>query len=283
MKYFVLAVLLVLFPSMALCQDLPVNVITQSSWPPGKYVPVRIEIANPGSDGFARFYQDLPQGFTVKSAETAGADFYWENMQVNFVWLKMPADKVVSISYLAKADAALSGSFRLGGRLDYLTDGDTRKSVECESLVIYLDRKAEVEEDMEGFFREEEDLTGAAVKKVDIAGTEDATVKGDTAVKDDAVVKEKSPSVVFRVQVAIASEQVTQKELEERIDCSLEHGITVLTAGSMFKYQSGTFKTYPEAAVYLEELKGRGLDDAFIVAYRDSEQISVNLARTLTE
>lgn len=254
MKYFVLAVLLVLFPSVALCQDLPVNVITQSSWPPGKYVPVRIEIANPGSNGFARFYQDLPQGFTVKSAETAGADFYWENKQVNFVWLKMPADKVVSISYLAKADAVLSGSFRLGGRLDYLTDGDTRKSVDCESLVIQLDRDAEVEED----------ATGATVK-------------------EDVVVREKSPQVVFRVQVAIASEQVAQKELEERIGCRLKHGITVLTAGSMFKYQSGTFKTYPEAAVYLEELKGRGLDDAFIVAYRNSEQISVNLARTLTE
>lgn len=283
MKYIVLAVLLVLLPSMAVCQDLPVNVITQSSWPPGKYVPVRIEIANTGSAGFARFYQDLPQGFTVKSAETAGADFYWENKQVNFVWLKMPADKIVSITYLAKADEALSGSFRLGGRLDYLTDGDTRKSIDCESLVIQLDREAEVEEDMEVFFKEEEAGTDASAVKEDTAIKEDAAVKEDTAVKEDPAVKEKSPQVVFRVQVSIASEQVTQKELEERIDCSLKHGIRVLTAGSMFKYQSGTFKTYPEAAVYLEELKSEGLNDAFIVAYRDSEQISVNLARTLTE
>ncbi len=281
MKYFVLAVLLVLFPSMALCQDLHVNVITQSSWPPGKYVPVRIEIANPGSNGFARFYQDLPQGFTVKSAETAGADFYWENNQVNFVWLKMPADKVVSISYLAKADAVLSGSFRLGGRLDYLTDSDTRKSVDCESLVIQLDRDAEVEEDIEDLLQKAEAVTDAAAK--DTAAERDAVVKEDATVKEDAVVRGESPSVVFRVQVSIASEQVTQEELEGRIGCSLKHGMTVLTAGSMFKYQSGTFRTYTEALVYLEELKDRGLDDAFIVAYRDSEQISVNLARTLTE
>ena len=51
----------------------------------------------------------------------------------------------------------------------------------------------------------------------------------------------------------------------------------------MYKYQSGAFPTYSEASVYLAELKSKGVNDAFIVAYRGDEQISVNLARTLTE
>lgn len=272
MKYILLTALLVLLAPMALCQERSVKIITQSSWPPGKYVPVRIEIINPGSNIFARFYQDLPQGFTVRSAETAGADFYRENMQVNFVWMSMPEDKLVSISYLAKADESLSGSFSLGGRLDYLADGDTRKSVDCEPLIIQLDREAVVEEE-----------AAAAVVEGDAVVKGGAVIEEDAVAKEDAVIKGESQEVVFRVQVAIASEKLAQKELEERIGCSLEYGIRVLTTGSMFKYQSGSFKTYPEAAVYLEELKSRGLNDAFIVAYMGSEQISVNMARAISE
>lgn len=265
MRSLVFIALMVFLFSTVASQEKSINVITQSSWPPGSYVPVRIEIRNTGMNDFARFYQDLPQGFSVKRGNTAGADFYWDNEQVNFVWVKLPEDEIIRISYLAMADESLAGSFRLGGRLDYVIEGKERKSVEFRPVIISLDQDAHVEEDLEEFYSESED------------------VPEDNLISTDTLIIENSQEVEFRIQVAISSERITKSELEKRINCGLKYDIITLRTGNMYKYQSGSFANYPGASVYLDELKKQGVNDAFIVAYRGDEQISVELARTLTE
>ncbi|MFO7852216.1 MAG: hypothetical protein ACQERS_09110 [Bacteroidota bacterium] len=259
-----IALMVFLFSSGA-AQEKSINVITQPSWPPGSYVPVRIEIRNTGMNDFARFYQDLPQGFSVKKGNTAGADFYWDNNQVNFVWVKLPEDEIIQISYLAMADESLAGSFRLGGRLDYVVEGKERKSVEFRPVIISLDQDAHVEEDLDEFYNESEE------------------VQEDNVIPPDTEIIEKSQKVKFRIQVAISSERITKPELEKRINCGLKYDIIILRTGNMYKYQSGSFAKYTGASFYLNELKSHGVNDAFIVAYRGDEQISVELARTLTE
>jgi hypothetical protein len=263
MKSIVFITLMTFLSTAVSSQDKSINVITQTSWPPGSYVPVRIELTNTGLHDFARFYQDLPQGFSVKKGNTAGADFYWENNQVNFVWVKMPEDEIIRISYLAMADETLTGSFRLGGKLDYVIEGKERKSVEFIPVLIRLDKDATVEENLDEFFQEE--------------------ARENNVIQTETVVPEVQQKIEFRVQVVISSQHLTKAELEQRIKCQLKYGITILKTGNMYKYQSGAFKTYSEALVYLDELKSKGVNDAFIVAYRDDEQISVSLARKLTE
>jgi len=262
MKQLIYIAVILLACSSAVGQDRQIRIITQPSWPPGEYVPVRVEIKNPGLKGFARFYQDLPQGFSTEKGETAGADFYWENRQVNFVWVKMPAEELIRLSYLAKADESLTGSFRLGGKLNYVAGGKERRTIEIEPLTVRLDSKATVDEDITKIFQKE----AATNKKC-----------GDDNVNDDIPQK-----VVFRVQIAISSEQVTKAELEERIGCPLRYSLTVLKTANMYKYQCGAFRTYQEASAFLEEMKEKAVSDAFIVAYRGDEQISTELARTLT-
>lgn len=265
MRFAASTILVLFFCQVALSQEKYVNVHTMPEWPPGSFVPVRIEIINPLIGGFARFYQDLPQGFTVKKGQTAESDFYWDNNQVNFVWVKTPGYDTIRISYLAKADESLTGSFRLGGKLDYVINGDERKTLEFGPVIIHLDKNARVDEDIEDIIAETE--------------AEPAyTITADTVTRE-----EQEEKVEFRVQVAISSDQISKPELESRIGCSLKYGITVLTAGNMYKYQSGNFAKYTEASVYLDELKKMGVKDAFIVAYRGREQISIELARTLTE
>ncbi len=257
-------VLILFFSFDTFSQDKSINVITQSSWPPGSYVPVRIEIHNNGMQEFARFYQDLPQGFSVRSGETAGADFYWENNQVNFVWVKMPKNEIIKVSYLAKADEMLKGSFRLGGTMDYVIERDKRRSFEVDPVIIRLDQDAIVEDNIEGFYSEE--------------------VRTDKPVTTSIVIKKEIPQKVeFRVQVAISSEQITKQELENRIGCPLKYNIIILKTGNMYKYQSGAFTNYTEASAYLADLKSRGVNDSFLVAFRGDEQISISLARALTE
>jgi hypothetical protein len=250
-----------------MAQEVKLSVECQDSWPPGKPVPVTVTIDRGTTGEFARFFQDLPQGFSVEAVESSGADFYWDNNQVNFVWVKLPPVPVVRVQYLVKPDAALSGSFRLGGRLDYIDGGSERRSVEIQPLLIRLDRKARVED-------------AAKVESLPVTITGEGAGESKTGTENVVPAKVK---VDFRVQVAIASLRLLKEELESRIGCALRYDIITLKSGNMYKYQSGSFRKYDEAEAYLSELKDCGVKDAFIVAYKDGEQISIEMARSLTE
>jgi hypothetical protein len=115
-----------------------------------------------------------------------------------------------------------------------------------------------------------------------VAARETVTQSRTDMTKEGAGRDEKKDDILirYRVQVAIASLHLTREELEERIGCELSNGMTVLRAGNLYKYQSGSFEKYTEAALYLAELKDGGVTDAFIVAYRNDEQIPVEQARS---
>lgn len=269
------ALILIFLVSFQLsAQDTSVKIITQDVWPPGKNVPVTIEITRGDASGFARFYHDFPQGFTVQNVVSSGADYFWDNMQVNYVWLDLPDKNLIVIQYLARADESLAGSFKLSGRFDYIADGETRVSIVSESHSIKLDRSAEVEAVEEFFDQRSKSMEQGAGSKEKMDLSADLQIP---AVEKDKVM------IDFRVQVSIASQRFTQAELEERIGSKLEQGIKVLKTGNMFKYHSGSFRSYEEAAGYLNKLKANGVEDAFIVAFEEGTQISINMARSKTE
>ena len=268
MRY--LTVILLLFISLPLAygQEVKVSMRCQGAWPPGESIPVTIIIEKGEMTGFARFFQDLPTGFKVESVESSGADFYWDNNQVNLVWVKLPAGNTVEVQYLVIPDISLAGSFRLGGRFDFVTRNSERKSVEIEPVVIRLDRNARVEE-----------IPRPGSKPADnmVVASGESSVQNETHQEEVENIR-----VDFRVQVAIASQRLSKSELESRIGCQLRESVKTLKSGNMYKYQSGSFRNYEDAAVYLAELKNGGVKDAFIVAFRGDEQISIELARSLS-
>lgn len=82
--------------------------------------------------------------------------------------------------------------------------------------------------------------------------------------------------VDFRVQVgafsAIVPGAVAMKYLEiEDIRENQQNGLTILTVGN--------FNRYEEAAAYREELKGKGIEDAFVVAFNYGNKIPLKEAK----
>lgn len=261
MRLFLLVSLL-LASSLLTAQEVTVTVSCQEDWPPAKAVPVTITLQNVPAGVFARFHQTFPLGFSVRESEVAGADFFRDNNQINYVWLDFPAAQVVQVQYLVTPHESLSGSFRLTGRFDYVgSDGETRYSVDMPPKLIRLDPGAVV-------------LPAEPLRRVTKSVRE-------PEITIPPVITKSGNDVTYRVQVAIASLQLTREELEDRIGFPLRHGMTMLRSANLYKYQSGSFENYPEASGYLEELKKGGVNDAFIVAYRGDEQIPVDLARSL--
>jgi hypothetical protein len=270
---FLLPITLLLLSSLLSAQEVSVSVSCQEVWPTAKGVPVTISFRNLPPGSFARFHQTFPLGFSVRETEVAGADFFRDNNQINFVWLDFPAAEEVQVQYLVTPDAALSGSFMLTGMLYYIgSDASERYTVELPPRLITLDPDAAVVHvEPPGRVVTASDR-GNQSRNNDIGAVSEREEKKEAG-KEDALIK-------YRVQVAIASVHLTIEELEERIGCKLAHGLTMLRAGNLYKYQSGSFEKYNEAALYLEELKAGGVNDAFIVAYRNDEQIPVEEARS---
>jgi hypothetical protein len=84
-----------------------------------------------------------------------------------------------------------------------------------------------------------------------------------------------SSDVEFRVQIYAASRRISNPQaLFKQIQ--FEYPIVENVANGLFRYSTGSFRTYSEAEAYAKQLQSRGIHDAFVVAYRNNERISIS-------
>ena len=95
---------------------------------------VEITIEKSSIEGFARFQQELPTGFTAESIDNGGADFSFEMQKVKFFWLILPSNEEIKIKYNVKVDNTVSGDFTRKGLFSYI-DGE-KKSTDLEPFKI---------------------------------------------------------------------------------------------------------------------------------------------------
>ncbi len=94
-------------------------------------------IINKGSlTDYSRFSQDLPLGLTAINVHSPNADFSFDNQRVRIIWLKLPDEEEVQVSYKIMVDKRLKGSFILGGVFAYV--------VEDERKFLNFDRSREI-------------------------------------------------------------------------------------------------------------------------------------------
>ena len=97
---------------------------------------VSVTINKGETDGFARFQQELPAGFTAEVIEAAGSDFSFEFQKVKFFWLMLPKEEEITVKYLIKVDENLSGDFEITGLFSYI-DGE-KKTANIEPFKIKI-------------------------------------------------------------------------------------------------------------------------------------------------
>jgi len=95
---------------------------------------VEITIEKNAIEGFARFQQELPAGFTAESIDNGGADFSFEMQKVKFFWLILPSNEQIKIKYNVKVDNTVSGDFTIKGLFSYI-DGE-KKATDLEPFKI---------------------------------------------------------------------------------------------------------------------------------------------------
>jgi hypothetical protein len=83
---------------------------------------VEVTIKKGDIEGFARFQQELPVGFTAVGRQTANGEFRFEDQKVKIQWMRVPPDREIVISYAVQVAPTISGSFNFEGKFSYIVD-----------------------------------------------------------------------------------------------------------------------------------------------------------------
>ena len=129
--FFILAYELFLGGDLSIQQNIPDNANA------GETFTVEITIEKGDREGFAKWQQSLPPGFTASAKETAGATFSYKNQEVKMIWMAIPKEKSFTISFDVVTEASVQGTFELGGQFSYIEDNQ-RKDKASDNHVITI-------------------------------------------------------------------------------------------------------------------------------------------------
>lgn len=103
----------------------------------GETFVIEVNIKKEDRDGFAKWQQELPEGFIATSIETEGATFSFKNQTVKLIWMAIPNKDDFTFSYEVKTDPTLNGEFELNGKFSYIENNE-RKDISTESKRISI-------------------------------------------------------------------------------------------------------------------------------------------------
>ena len=95
----------------------------------GKTYDIDIIIKKGDIQGFAKFQMDVPDGINVKAVETGGSSFTFKSNVVKNIWMKVPEESEIILSYKFEVAANMAGSGTVDGRFVFIKDNE-RFSVE---------------------------------------------------------------------------------------------------------------------------------------------------------
>lgn len=110
----------------------------------GNEITVEVTLNKLDFESFARFQQEIPAGLTPVPVHTANADFSFKDQKVKFIWLKLPAQEEITVTYKLKVDQRLKGNFDLQGTFSYIADNE-RKSVDVTAQNITITPSADID------------------------------------------------------------------------------------------------------------------------------------------
>jgi len=156
----------------------------------GKEFSINIVIQKGALEEFSRFQQLLPVGLKAIQDQSGSADFSFENQMVRYIWLKLPPEEEINISYKVMVNERLKGTFSIKGEFSYVED-DVRKSVDVEQASMVINPSPTIAESEQVDISEFADVLAA--EKAEIESRYDITcirqIPYKTLTGNDIIVK----------------------------------------------------------------------------------------------
>ncbi|MDF2438934.1 MAG: hypothetical protein K0Q95_3310 [Bacteroidota bacterium] len=280
------SILLVLTSLSGIGQEVNATAKALNKGVPGKDLIIEISVTKPSVDGFMKYFQELPAGYSAEVLDCKGCDFKYADNGAKAIWVTPPSADQFVMTYKIIVPSEAKTPLSIGGKFSYVV-GNERKIFEISPQVIDFGQTAPSTKTPES---EPVKETVAEQKSEPVKTEPVAEQKPLVAEKKEvpaekpkpAEVKKETPVIttpVNKAPVSAAASATAGKTYRVQIGAfqqkpqitGVSQLTTVLLDNGMTKYFSGNFKTYEEAKKRKEELKGKGFPGAFIVSFENGK------------
>ncbi len=271
---------LFLLTSGLFAQDITATQKLPTSAMPGTEFTVETTVNRSKVNGFMKFFQEIPEGFTAAEIESKGGTFTFADGGAKIVWISPPSEDIFVISYKVTVDGGVSGLKPLPGKISYINNNE-RKIFDLPIVNIMIGiATAPVKKEIPS----NPPLTSASTPPVQTTPATTTPVVAATPVKTPlSVQKETAPKTstpatftkvptsalpsssgkIYKVQIGAYAAKPKIEGVPEISTFVLENGIT--------KYFSGSFTAYEDAVKRKKEMSDKGFQGAFIVAFENGK------------
>lgn len=269
---------------------------------------VEITLQNSGITGFAKAQDVLPAGMRAEEGSTNNAVFSFVGNKAKFVWMSLPNEKEIKISYNLFLDGTSPDELNnITGEFSFLENNETKKlpivTVSAGAATAQGQLPADTQEqvktadaDEQAKKAEEEKARKEAEaranreaeerRKQEEKARKEAEARAEKEKQEESAALSTTPSptsgVNFRVQVCAGHQPVRSNHFEKTYKFTEEQIFTENHEG-WIKYTIGGFDAYKTARDRREQVTtGYSFPGPFVTAYNNGTRITVQEALMIT-
>ena len=216
---------------------------------------VEVTINKGTIEGFAKLQEAIPAGFTASAMETAGGSFTFADGSAKFVWMNIPAQTELKVSYKVTVASNLVAQKNIEGVFSYLENNAPQKAMVAKSTIMVNNMSAPVANNPEPPVNAQPQNTTEPAANIPTAQT----------------------GVNYKVQIcALQMSKPSVAYFKNRF--GLSGKVDMESHEGWAKYTNGGFKEYKTARDHRESLRGKGVQGPFVTAYNQGRRITVQEA-----
>lgn len=249
----------------------------------GKYK-VTLKVNQSNLEGFAKFTDMIPVGFTALADNVEGGIFSFKETEAKILWMAAPKKDEFSVSYFIESTAsATDGNFDINGSISYLENDVTQKHIINSSSFTHKTQLASVEETptakevIEKPVVEPKKEAPAPVKNEETAPVTNKTqpVKENKTTPVVTSTPSAEKGVTYKIQVGAGHQTVSSNYFASKFNIS--DAVSTESHDGWIKYLVGKYTEYKQARDKRENVRNN-VKNAFVTAYNQGKRITVQEA-----
>lgn len=232
---------------------------------------VEVTINKGNTGGFAKLLETLPSGFTATAIESQGAAFTFVEQKVKYVWISLPSQPEVKISYKVSVGQGISGAQNINGVFSYI-ENDATKNFTIPASSITITAPTETTQTLA--------TNNQVTNTTQTTETQQTTTTDITKNTAATTITQPQTNLLYRVQIMALHNAKSANTIAAY--CKISAPVITEMAEGFTKYTTGSHSEYKSARDAREAIKSKGVVAPFVTAYNIGKRITVQEALMIT-
>lgn len=234
---------------------------------------------------YIKLQDTLPDGFVAKPVSNDGGQWSFEDGIVRIEWYSPnKATSSLHVQYKVIVSPDVSGRYNINGHVSYVENmGNKLITIPSANVEMKPDPALALKDDTKdqdpgNTGKQGSDTAKGSQTQDPVVVKKDDPKQQDPGTKQDPLVS-KTPGVAYTVQVAAMRRMVPTSYYENTYSLG---SVNAEQVDGLNKYTTGSFTTYQDARNSRENVRSKGVEGPFVVAYSSGKRITVQEALMIT-